>query len=251
MSEGLSMKSDEIIKGYIRYENLSSSTQGIMLKRQFDKAGLFFREKIYSPTGYFVYLILLFAWFGALFCFSKDVYEETTGFIWLFSITTGVGLLIGWFIKKIKIYSRSILKPYFYLTPLNFLKTINNIVEVLPIVLLEDIKITHNFTNGAYTGSVVLLKFEDGNYSVNIHGQNRVEEMLNLLKEFKIKIYQASVNRDAEYFLKNDEFNKNILSPVIIEQNLVSKKESSMIFVVSALGSIILFFVAKYVMALT
>ena len=146
--------------------------------------------------------------------------------------TLAVGALIGRNCVAIGRWAKARLRPYFYVTPIYFLKTEFDIVSFWPIWSLKDVAVTHNYKNGSYRNSDVVLKFDGHNEYLSISSKQRVEAIFDRLRTYDARLRTAYANRDYQYFINSDDFYRVPRSgvPTTI---LLSKGKQAIIYVAS------------------
>jgi hypothetical protein len=149
--------------------------------------------------------------------------------------TLAVGGLIGRNCVTICRYAKAKLKPYFYVTPIYFLKTEFDIVSFRPIWTLKDVAVTHNYRNGSYENSDVVLNFDGYNESLSISSKEQVESLFNRLRDYDARLRSAYASGDHGYFLSKDDFHQVPRSGVPTVA-LLSKNKQALIYVASVVA---------------
>jgi hypothetical protein len=145
-----------------------------------------------------------------------------------------VGGLIGCNCVSIFKWVKAKLKPYFYVTPIYFLKTDFDIVSFWPIWSLKDIAVTHNYTNGSYQNSTVVLKFDAHDESLSLSSKERVQDLFDRMRTFDSRLRSAFASQDESYFLKNDDFH-GVRRTGVPTTVLLSHGKQALIYVASVL----------------
>jgi len=190
----------------VRCQDLSNTLQQRLVERQESDRLDQFRISTGGVGGKFVAIIGLLVWFLFLSAFADGAKWNTWTNIWLFAITAVVGWLISGRILAIVKWFTSTLKSHFYITPFYFIKTDCDIVTFWPIFALRDIAVTHNYTNGIYQGSTVLLKFESHIEQVSLPNKAEVENLFLRIREYDAKLRHADAINNNAYFQQHDDF---------------------------------------------
>lgn len=198
----------EMTPGYAEFGNLPESVQLGLLKRQRNKGGDQFQVKLTSIGKNYFFIVALLCWFAYLFTEVDGSKWTTETLLWYIGITIAIGGFIGLNAVNIWKWTKAELKPYFYITPIYFIRTDYNTVLFRPIWSVKDIAVTHNYVNGSYRNSEVILKFEDYSQPLTLDSKERVEALFKIIQTFKSRLNTAYANRDQGYFLKNDDFRR-------------------------------------------
>jgi hypothetical protein len=196
----------ELTPGQTAFSSLPENVQSRLIKRQQNKGEDQFQVKLSSVVWNYVFIVVLLCWFGYLFIDADGAKWKNDTLFWYGAITLAVGGLIGRNCVTITRWTKSKLKPYFYVTPIYFLKTEFDIVSFRPIWMLKDTAVTHNYKNRSYQDSEVILKFEGYNESLSLSSKDQVDRLFNRIQTYHSKIRTAYANRDNKYFLNNDDF---------------------------------------------
>jgi len=196
----------ELTAGHAAFGSLPKNVQSRLLKRQENKGEDQLQIKLSSVAWNYIFIIILLCWFWYLFADADGAKWKEDTLLWYGGITLAVGGLIGRNCATILRWSKAKLKPYFYVTPIYFLKTEYDIVSFRPIWTLKDVSVTHNYRNGVYQNSDVLLKFEGYNESLNLSSKTQVEDLFHRMRTYDTRLRAAYANRDHDYFINNDDF---------------------------------------------
>ena len=224
----------ELAPGQAAFGNLPKNVQDRLLKRQHNKAEDQFQIKLASVGWNYVFIGLLLCWWWYLFADADGAKWKTDTVMSYAGITLAAACLIGRNLITIRRWSQAKLKPHFYVTPIYFLKTEFDIVSFRPIWELKDVAVTHNYKNGVYQNSDVVLKFDGHNQSVCLSSKQQVETMLGLMRTYDARLRTAYTNRDHAYFRNNDDFYRVPRSGVPLVA-LLSRSEQAAIYGVSLL----------------
>lgn len=198
----------EMTPGQVLFGNLPEKNQSRLLKRQKNKEVDQYRVKLSSTFWNYVFIFILLCWYLFLFVDADGAKWQRDTLLWYSGITVVVGILIGRNSITIFRWFKSSLKYYFYITPIYFLKTEYDIISYRPIWMLKDVEVTHNYRNGFYQDSDVVLKFDDYNESLTLSSTKQVESLFNKIKTYDNRLREAYAKRDRTYFINNDDFYK-------------------------------------------
>jgi len=233
----------EITPGQASYVNLPKNIQAKLLKRQENKGVDQFQVKLSSIEWNYVYIAIMLCWFWYLFSDANGTkWSEDTIFFYCI-ITLAVGYFISKNAVKIIKWQKATLKPYFYVTPIYFIKTDYDFVSFHPIWSLKDVVVTHNYKYGAYRNSDIVLKFVGHNEFLSLSSKDQVNTMFNRIKTYEGRLNTAYANGTYEYFRIHDDFLR--LSRSKFPQNyLLAKRLRVFIFSLSIVLCCIGFFIA-------
>jgi hypothetical protein len=158
----------DLSPGHARFHDLPKHVQERLRKRQENSNEDQFQAKTASVVWNYVFIPVLLCWFWYLFAATDGPKWKDDTILWHAGFTLAVGILIGRNVGTITRWSRSTLKSFFYVTPLYFIKTEYDIVSFRPIWTLKDAAVTHNYKNGAYQNSDVVLKFDGHDESLSL-----------------------------------------------------------------------------------
>jgi hypothetical protein len=198
----------ELTPGQAAFASLPKNVQTRLLKRQQNKGEDQFQVKLSSVVWNYVFIAVLLCWYWYLFADADGAKWKDDTLLWYAGFTLAVGGLIGRNCVTIRRWAKARLKPYFYVTPVYFLKTEFDIVSFRPIWTLKDVAVTHNYKNGAYQDSDVVLKFDGYNESLSLSSKEQVETLFNRMRTYDTRLRAAYANRDQDYFLNNDDFHR-------------------------------------------
>ena len=148
----------ELTPGQVAFANLPKNVQACLLKRQQNKGEDQFQVKLSSLVRNYAFIVILQCWYWYLFADANGAKWEDDTLLWYAGFTLAVSGLIGLNCVTISRWAKARLKPYFYITPIYFIKTDFDIVSFRPIWTLKDVAVTHFHKNGSYKNSHVVLK---------------------------------------------------------------------------------------------
>lgn len=196
----------DLTPGQARYADLPKHVQARLLKRQDGQEKEQFQVRLASVTWNYVFIAGLLGWFWYIFASADGAKWKESTLLWYAGFTLAVGLLIGRNVIAITRWKRSTLKPYFYVTPIYFIRTEYDIVSFRPIWTLKDVAVTHNYTNGSYQNSDVVLKFDGHDDSLQLSPKERVETMFERMKAYDARLRGAYTDGNHEYIKTHDDF---------------------------------------------
>ena len=97
-------------------------------------------------------------------------------------------------------------KCNFIVSPLYFIKTHLDEVWFWPLWQLKDLKATHNYRNGSFTGTDVTFVFDTGTESLVFSQRNAYEEAVSASRVFDSKLRAAKQQGQYDYFVAEDDF---------------------------------------------
>lgn len=190
----------------VRFDELPPPLQRRLVERQRNEGQDQFQISMGGVFAKYFLIIVLLCWFVYLYVAADGAKWSTGTNLWQFAATVVVGWFIsGQIIGIVKWYT-STLKSYFYVTPLYYIKTAYDIVTFWPIFALQDIAVTHKYTNGSYQGSDVLLKFEGHSETLALSNKDQVENLFARLKSYDARLLKAHTENDDSYFQQYDDF---------------------------------------------
>lgn len=225
----------ELTGGKAAFGNLPKNVQARLLKRQQNKGEDQFQVKLSSVIWWnYFFIVVLLCWYWYLFAHADGAKWKEDTILWYGGITLVVGGLIGRNCVTILRWVKAKVKPYFYVTPIYFLKTEFDIVSFWPIWTLKDVAATHNYRNGSYQNSEVVLKFDGYNESLSLSSKEWVEALFNQMRAYDSRLRTAYANQDQEYFRKNDDF-YHVPRSGVLTAVLLSKGKQTFIYAASVL----------------
>jgi len=236
-------ESGELTPGQVSFASLPKNVQERLYHRQENKGQEQFQVKLGSVVWNYVFIGVLLCWFWYLFAGADGAKWKSTTASWYIGVTLAVGFLIGLNIVKVTRWIKATLKPYFYITPIYFIKTEYDLVNFYPIWTLMDAAVTHNYRNGSYQSSHVILKFGGYEESVTLSSQEQVSSMLERMRVYDTRLRMAHKKREYEYFRNNDDF-LHVPRSHTPAHDILSKAKRLAIYCVSVLLSGIVLYAA-------
>lgn len=192
--------------GTARFDTLSTELQERLVQRQETDQKHEFKFQTESLFGDFAIIGVLSCWFVYLY-FAADSAKWRIGtHLWQGALSVFIGYLMSVCVLSIVQAFKSTLQSYFYVTPLYFIKTACDIVTFWPIYAIKDVAVTHNFRNGSYQNSKVVLQFESFTQTLTLPSKDKVTSLFNCMKAFDARLRKAVLENDMAYLEAHDDF---------------------------------------------
>lgn len=202
-------KYGELAPGQATFQSLPKNVQSRLLKRQQNNGEAQFQVKLSSLMWNYVFIAVLLCWYWYLFAVAEGMKWNNNTNLWHTGITIAVAGLIGSNCVTILRWLKATLKPYFYITPLYFIKTVDDIVYFRPLSTLKDVSVfARGYKNGSYQSAEVVLKFDGCKESVTLSSKEKVEAFLATIRTYDTGLKNAIASRDQAYFHKHDDFSQ-------------------------------------------
>jgi len=185
--------------GHAKYADLPEHIQSRLLKRQERPEKEHFQVRLASIAWNHLFVSALLGWFWVLFAAANGPQWGGIALLCYSGFTLTVGLFVGRNLVKITKWMRSTIRPYFYVTPMYFIKTEYDSIQFRPIWTLKDIAVTHNYKDNSYQNSNVILKFSDHNESLSLSPKEQVEAMLAHMKTYESRLRTEFTNDNHAY----------------------------------------------------
>jgi len=196
----------ELTAGRANFHELPEPVKERLLKRQTSALEDEFKCALASPRWNYALTIVPLCWFWYLFANAGGATWKDDSILWFGAITIAVGATIAYNVCHLIRWKKSTLKPYFYVSPLYFIRTGYDTVVFRPIWSLRDVGVTHNYMNGGYRNSDVVLKFKGSNERLTLASRARVDEFFNCLRRLDSRVREALNASDIQYLRLHDEF---------------------------------------------
>jgi hypothetical protein len=154
----------------------------------------------------YFWMIVMCGWFWLLFAFAQEDRWDASAILWMTIVTIASAILIGRNIDRVWKWRTSTLKSRLYATPMYIIETSLDHVRWWPLWKLEDLKITHHYTNGGYQHTDLKLVFAENVQQFIIKSKESVEKFLDALRAFDRRSRLAATRNEWDYFVSNDEF---------------------------------------------
>lgn len=223
---------EDLTSGQVVFGNLPENVQFRLLERQQNKGGEQVQVELSSAVWNYIFILILLCWYWFLFATADGPKWQINALLWCAVGSLVVGLLIGRNLATIWKWSKAKLKSYFYVTPLYFIKTEFDIVSFRPIWTLKDLAVTHNYRNGSYKSSDIVLEFDGHDESLALSSKDKVESFLSQLRAYDNRLRAAYADQDHNYLLKHDDFH-GVPRSCVPTQGLLSRRIQMSIYVVS------------------
>jgi hypothetical protein len=156
--------------------------------------------------GYYVWTFFLAMWFFVLFFNASEYRWATASWFWVIIISVFVVYGISKNVFNILLWHTSPLKNYTVLTPIYFVQINCDNIHILPYWIIDDVRATHNYRNGFYSGTDINIKFTDKQEIINISSQKIAEEFLEKNRQNRITLFDCIRKKDYAYLKENDYF---------------------------------------------
>ncbi|MDH7568738.1 MAG: DnaJ domain-containing protein [Armatimonadota bacterium] len=197
----------ELTAGCVAFSRLPLRVQRRLLERQRNKGEAQVQIPLRSYGWQVVGILLLVGWCAYVWNSSAQGarWEGTARWWW-----GGSGVVLAMWGAHALVFlarwRRSALKPFFYVTPLYFIKTEFDVVSFWPIWALTDFKATHHYTNGVYQHCSVVLTFGEEKQELTISSRQVAEMFLVSLRLFQAGARVAAQEGHVAYFHNFDDF---------------------------------------------
>jgi len=195
-----------LCSGYSRYQSLPQTVRDRVTARANRKVTQQLLVPLRGVGWNYFFLLLLLGWFFLLFVFAQTERWTQDGRYWLGGITLGASLFAAANISWIVRWHMSPWKCRFIVSPLYFIRTHLNEVWYWPLWKLKDLRATHNYRNGVFTGTDVTMLFDTGTENLTFPQRDAYEQVVSAAKAFDLKIQSAKQQGQYEYFLVEDDF---------------------------------------------
>jgi len=187
------------------FEFLPERIQNRLLERQANKLANQCAIQTHSLGRRYFWTLVVSGWFVILWNLSRHVRWEKSALYWYIGITALVSVIIAHQVQWIWRWHSASLKCRLYVTPLYIIQTFMDSVRWWPLFKLQDIKVTHNYRNGSYQDSDLLLVFANGQQSFSLRSRADVDGILEALHKFNQSLRLAVQNEDWDYFVQHDD----------------------------------------------
>ncbi len=181
-----------------------------------------YRVKLETVLWKYVWLIVFVGWFYYLFDdASLYKWSEETNY-WYLGITFIASVFFAKNLAWVYSWHTTPLQSWLIVTPLYIIKTQFNKIRYWPIWSVSDIQATHNYRNGGYQDTSLIIHFDEKPEYFSISPKTAYQFLVNRLQEFDSVFRNAVAQNNIEYLIRNDDFyglkkseNKNINSKKI------------------------------------
>ncbi|HEX2967429.1 MAG TPA: J domain-containing protein [Syntrophorhabdaceae bacterium] len=205
-AESGSVDLNEFAPGWAAFGDLPMYTRQRLLDRQNDRMPEQFRLQIKSIYWNYFFMLILLCWFGYIFA-NVNTGKWTIAILAIYSINTIItGFLIGYNVNIIIQWITSTLKPFFYITPLYFIRTGFDTVSFTPIWNLKHISTNRHYKYGVYRTSEILLTFEGYGDKLRLASANKVEAVFDHVRTYDARFRKQFTVNNRDYFNAHDDF---------------------------------------------
>ncbi len=199
---------NEFSSGWAALSDLPMHTRQRLLDRQNDRMPEQFRHPIRSVLWNYLFMIILLCWFGYIFA-NVNTGKWSLSILAVYSVNTLItGFLMGYNVNIIVQWITSTLKPFFYITPLYFIRTGFDTVSFTPIWNLKHISTNRHYKYGLYRTSEILLKFEGYGDKIRLASANKVEAVFDHVRTYDARFRKQFTVNNRDYFIAHDDFSR-------------------------------------------
>lgn len=227
------------------FDNLPQDVKDKFLKRQSTEKSDVLKIKISGIGEKYFWVSMSAGWYPILFALSQSaLWDSSVNFLLLFlTIFASLALILhgGWIWR----YHRSSLKPFYYFTPLYFIKTSFDQILFCPVWEIKDIKVTHIHRNHTYQSSNVEIVLPDRAETLHMSSEAQVKNLFATLDYWRDQVKEAHAHGKTEYFKTWDDF-REVKSNGKKEEKIRDQKEANSVlsYVGSAVFACLLFMAA-------
>jgi hypothetical protein len=193
-------------RGHARFQELTKGVRDRLTERQADRV----REQAWAATsnvvGQYVLAALLLIWFFILASLAQDPRWSGEEVAWILPLTAAMGLGYGYSLDRIVRWHRAMFKCRLYVTPIHIVAIDPDGLRWWPLWEIKDLKATHQYRNGIYTGTTLALTFPDQAAHFTLTQLAGAERWLATLRLYDQTCRKAATNGAWNYFVANDDF---------------------------------------------
>lgn len=201
------------------------------------------RIKLEGVFWKYFWASLCLGWHFYLFAGATGKRWEGNEQYWFMGITIVAAISLAVNAKWIYKWHTTPLHSFLFTTPLYVIKTHFDKIWFWPIWSITDIKATHNYRNGVYQDTSLLIHFDGKQEGFSISPESAYKALLDSLKTLDSRFRVAVNQNDMDYFVANDYF----LDCRIAQQKPSShsnKRKKVFLYASVLLASFITYFVA-------
>lgn len=205
-SASKSHRLENLTPGTAIFGELPRKVQDILRRRQANICQDQMRIPLHSIDWNYFFFVLFTGYFVASFC-------GAFGWLWpsnLLFFTAGgalmAGILLGRNIVTLFKWHKSVLKPFFYLTPIYLIKTEYNNIVFLPLWKLQNEDVRHRYFHGVYCGTKVRLRVDGAEESLTFRSFAEWERFCQQLLVYKERLRAELLDNNHEYLQEHDDF---------------------------------------------
>jgi hypothetical protein len=232
-------------KGSQSFSALSDTLKLKILEFQSENNSNVFKKKEDALVGNFFWLILALSWFVFIGLMYQGQKWDTSALVFYEACTAIASITSFYSVIKIIRWKKSKIKPYFYITPLYFIKTNFENVIFKSISSLVDIKSTHNYKNNVHQSSLVQLIFEDEEWQLTFNSELLASSCLGFIGQRK-SIWTAELLKSNHSFFEENNLFASVLPQKSMQSTLINKHIVFYGYIVSILLSLtVVLFLSK------
>lgn len=197
---------EELTAGHARYEDLPRHARERLVQRQTGGDKNQIRIRLASVAWIYAGAMLGSSWVIVIFASVGDVRWSEGTLLLYWGITAVAACFTGWNVIKALRWHSSAITPYFYVTPLYFIKRGYDTVSFWPIWAVTDRKVTHRLQNGAYQDSEVVLVFGTAEERLSFSSEAAVDDFFSKVRQYYTDLRAAWTHQQYDYFRLHDDF---------------------------------------------
>lgn len=198
------------ISGFCQLDDLPQETKNKILQRVHSTDGNQWRTPLEGIRwNYFWLIALCTTWVSFLVTIGNGGFTEKQWPIEVIYIGFFIAIASAFFIARHFIYilnwNNTPLKSFLIITPVYIIKTHLNTIWYWPVWQIKKINSTHNYINGAYTGTTLSINFDQTVEFFSLSSIDIYESFTSHLNLVNNKI-NALLNDANRYIAENDDF---------------------------------------------
>ena len=187
---------------------------------------------------------ILPGWFVYLFIDANEYRWPEETIYWHMALTGLVAIMLGHNISWIYRWKNTPLQSWLIVTPLYIVKTHLDMVWFWPIWTISDIKATHNYKNGSYQGTSLVIEFDGKKESFTISPKSAYESLLGAIKRYDGLFRNALSSKNISYLIENDDYVNTRQAGTAQATKQKIQKSTCLIYFIAIIVSAGLFFMS-------
>lgn len=227
--------------GACYFSELSSSQKAKIASRVKNNDAQNYFVKTDGVIANYFWSAVLLGWFVFVYILSTENRWTDQTIYWLGGITVIATYLLGRNVSWIYAWHKTPLKSRLIVTPIYIIRTCLDQISYWPLWTLRDIKTTHNYKNGSYQSTSLVMNLEGKSQDFTIRSKSESEEFLEQLQLHSRVCQHAAKNGDTNYFRENDDFiSLQNDAKKKVEQSLI-RKPRLLVYVLIGLSAAVFF----------
>ena len=236
----------DLAGGQVMYKDLAKHIQDRLCRRQDNIGEEQFQIELESVVLNYLFIPILFVWFGYLLSNVDAARWTPNALLWRGGVTAAIAFFTGHNAFVLFRWIRCTLKPYFYVTPLYFIKTDYDRVWFWPILELKDVDVTHHYRDSTHQTCHIALKFSDHDELLSLSSKQKAD-MMDRMKTFGFRLRGAYAHGDHLYLKRHNDFLHFSTADSEVVENVASiKREKTTITIASVFVCVIGFLAAIF-----